>query len=110
MTAEASLPRPLLVQIFTDARLALMLALGYSSGLPILLVLSTQSAWLAKAGVDIKLIGLASYVNLAYSLKPIWAPVVDRYDPPFLARWLGRRRAWLLTSQIGVAAGLVALS
>lgn len=96
--------------VLDDSRIALMLALGFACGLPILLVFSTLSAWLATAGIQRTSIGLLSYVSFAYSLKFLWAPVIDRVDLPVLARWLGRRRAWMVLSQIGVAAGLVGMS
>ena len=97
-------------QIVADPRLALMLALGYSSGLPILLIFSTQSAWLREAGVSRSAIGLMSWCALAYSFKFVWAPFIDRFDPPGLARRLGRRRGWMLLAQLGTAAGLCGLS
>jgi MFS transporter, PAT family, beta-lactamase induction signal transducer AmpG len=100
----------LLRQASADPRLALMLALGFSSGLPFLLIFSTQSAWLREAGVSKADIGLMSYCALAFSFKFLWAPIIDRFDPPGLARLLGRRRAWMLIAQLGVAAGLIGLS
>jgi PAT family beta-lactamase induction signal transducer AmpG len=102
--------RPRVRDIVADPILALMLALGFSSGLPFLLVLGTQAARLAEAKVPIEQIGLISWVGLCYSLKFFWAPVIDTLDVPWLARVLGRRRAWLLVAQIGVAGGLVALA
>ena len=101
---------PLLADIATDHRLALMLALGFSSGLPFLLIFSTQSAWLRQAGVSLTDIGLMSYVALAYSVKFLWAPVIDRLDLPGLAQLLGRRRAWMLIAQLGVALGLAGIA
>jgi PAT family beta-lactamase induction signal transducer AmpG len=100
----------LLRQASADPRLALMLALGFSSGLPFLLIFSTQSAWLREAHVSRADIGLMSYCALAFSFKFLWAPIIDRFDPPGLARLLGRRRAWMLIAQLGVAAGLIGLS
>ncbi len=102
--------RPKFRDIATDPILALMLALGFSSGLPFLLVLGTQAARLAEAKVPIEEIGLVSWVGLCYSLKFLWSPVIDTVDVPVLARLLGRRRAWLLTAQIGIALGLIALA
>jgi PAT family beta-lactamase induction signal transducer AmpG len=89
--------------------MVLMLALGFSSGLPFLLVFSTQSAWLREAGVSRTEIGLLSYVALAYSFKFLWAPLIDRIDVPGL-QFLGRRRAWMLVAQAGVMLGLIALA
>ncbi|MEI9916579.1 MAG: MFS transporter [Methylovirgula sp.] len=102
--------RPKFRQIVTDPVLALMLALGFSSGLPFLLILGTQAARLAEAKVPIEEIGLISWVGLCYSLKFFWAPIIDEVDVPYLARLLGRRRAWLLVAQVGIACGLVALA
>lgn len=93
-----------------DRRMALMLLLGFGAGLPILLVFATLSAWLRTAGIERSSIGLLSYVSLAYTLKFLWAPVIDRFDLPGLARLLGRRRAWMLAAQLGVAAGMIAMS
>lgn len=93
-----------------DRRMALMLLLGFGAGLPILLVFATLSAWLRTAGIERSSIGLLSYVSLAYTLKFLWAPVIDRFDLPVLARLLGRRRAWMLAAQLGVAAGMIAMS
>jgi MFS transporter, PAT family, beta-lactamase induction signal transducer AmpG len=103
-------PRPKIREIIADPILALMLALGFSSGLPFLLVLGTQAARLAEAKVPIEEIGLISWVGLCYSLKFLWAPIIDSVDIPQLAHLLGRRRAWLLAAQVGVAAGLAAMA
>ena len=67
-----------LKDVLTDGRIALMLPLGFSSGLPFLLVFSTLSTWLREAGISLTIIGLMSWVGLAYSLKFLWAPIVDR--------------------------------
>ncbi|RDI62505.1 AmpG family muropeptide MFS transporter [Microvirga subterranea] len=96
--------------VLTDGRIALMLPLGFSSGLPFLLVFSTLSAWLREAGISRTEIGMLSWVALAYSFKFLWAPIVDRYDVPVLARLLGRRRGWMALSQLGVALGLVGIA
>jgi len=96
--------------VLTDGRIALMLPLGFSSGLPFLLVFSTLSTWLREAGISLTIIGLMSWVGLAYSFKFLWAPLVDRYDVPGLARFLGRRRAWMLVAQLGVMAGLIGMA
>lgn len=103
-------PRFRLRDVMTDPTLALMLALGFSSGLPILLVLGTQAARLTEARIPIEQIGMISWVGLCYSLKFFWAPVIDELDVPLLSARLGRRRAWLLVSQIGVALGLLSLA
>jgi len=87
-----------------------MLLLGFSAGLPFLLVLGTLSFWLREAGIDRTTIGYLSWVGLAYAFKWVWAPLVDRLPIPLLTRWLGRRRSWLLLAQLAVMVGLVAMS
>ena len=89
-------------QILGNRRIALMLPLGFASGLPLALTSGTLQAWLAVAGVDLKTIGIFTLVGLPYSLKFLWAPVMDRITLP----WLGRRRGWMLLTQSAVAAGL----
>jgi PAT family beta-lactamase induction signal transducer AmpG len=108
--AAASKPRLSLRNVLTDGRIALMLPLGFSSGLPFLLVFSTLSAWLREAGISRTEIGLLSWVALAYSFKFLWAPIVDRYDVPVLAQLLGRRRGWMACAQIVTAVGLVGIA
>lgn len=83
-----------------------MLFLGYASGLPFALVLTTLAARLKQAGIDRSTIGYFAWVGFAYSLKFFWSPVVDRLPLPLLQR-LGRRRSWMLLSQCGVIAGLL---
>lgn len=87
-----------------------MLFLGFSAGLPFLLVYATLSAWLRDIGVDVAAIGFVSWVGITYSIKVFWAPVVDRVRLPFLGTRLGQRRSWMLLGQIGIAAGLLSLS
>jgi len=90
-------------------KVAVMLALGFASGLPFLLTAGTFGYWLRDAGTGLTAIGFISWVGLAYVLKPFWAPIIDRVDVPLLGR-LGRRRGWLLLSQLVVALGLVAMA
>ncbi|WP_310615382.1 AmpG family muropeptide MFS transporter [Limnohabitans sp.] len=87
-----------------------MLCLGFSAGLPLLLVLGTLSFRLREAGIDRSTIGFLSWVGLAYGFKWVWSPLVDRLPLPLLTRWLGRRRSWLLLAQLGVVAGLVGMA
>ncbi len=86
-----------------------MLLLGFSAGLPLLLVFGTLSFWLREAGIDRTTIGYLSWVGLAYGFKWVWAPLVDRMPIPLLTRSLGRRRSWLLLSQLTIIAGLVGI-
>ncbi|MEE2788462.1 MAG: MFS transporter [Myxococcota bacterium] len=85
----------------------IMLALGFSSGLPILLVYSTLSTWLYEAGVDVKVIGWFSLVGLTFGFKFLWAPLIDRLPCPYLSRRFGHRRGWLLASQLVLALSLI---
>ncbi len=87
-----------------------MLCLGFSAGLPLLLVLGTLSFRLREAGVDRSTIGFLSWVGLAYGFKWVWSPLVDRLPLPLLTRWLGRRRSWLLFAQAIVMGGLVGMA
>src|SRR5699024_9930111 len=96
--------------VYGQPRVIGMGFLGFSSGLPFLLVFSTLSAWLAQEGVSRTLIGFFSWIGITYSIKFFWAPVVDRLPLPLLTRWLGHRRGWMLIAQIGIAAGLVGMA
>lgn len=91
-----------------NPRVAVMLALGFSSGLPFLLTGNTLGAWLREEGTTLTAIGFIGWVGFAYSFKFLWAPLLDRVDLPGIAR-LGRRRSWILLSQALVAVGLVAM-
>jgi len=85
-----------------------MLVLGFSSGIPFFLVGNTLSYSLREQGITLTAIGLASGVGLAYSLKFLWAPLIDRVDAPIFG-FLGRRRSWIFLAQIIIAAGLLAM-
>ncbi|WP_375464683.1 MFS transporter [uncultured Methylobacterium sp.] len=113
MAVDTGLEKPRRLRardLVEDPRIVLMLALGFSSGLPLLLVLGTFTLRLAFSDINVKAIGLFSYVALPYSLKFLWAPMIDRIDVPVLARRLGRRRAWMVTTQVAVAACLVLMA
>lgn len=96
--------------VYTRPRVISMVFLGFSAGLPFLLVFSTLSAWLRDSGVALTTIGFFSWIGITYSIKFFWAPVIDRLPLPFLGRWLGKRRSWMLLAQCGIAAGLLGLS
>ena len=83
-----------------------LLFLGFSAGLPFLLVFSTLNARLADVGVETATIGFFSWLGITYSIKVFWAPVVDRLKLPLLDRLLGKRRSWIIFAQVGIAAGL----
>lgn len=87
-----------------------MLFLGFSAGLPLLLILGTLSFWLREAGIDRSTIGYLTWVGLIYAFKWVWAPLVDRVQIPILTKLLGRRRSWLLFAQALIILGLVGMS
>jgi PAT family beta-lactamase induction signal transducer AmpG len=93
--------------VYLRPRVLIVLRLGFSSGLPLALSGSTLAIWMTERGVDLGTIGLFSLVGLPYTFKFIWAPVVDALDVPFLSRLLGRRRGWLVFSQLILAATIV---
>lgn len=97
-------------ETYLKPRVALMLALGFSSGLPFLLIFGTLSAWLREAHISRTDIGLMSYAGLAYTIKFLWAPLIDQLRVPVLSRLLGQRRAWMLVAQAAIAASLIAIS
>ena len=87
-----------------------MLFLGFSAGLPLLLILGTLSFWLREAGIDRSTIGYLTWVGLIYAFKWVWAPLVDRLPIPILTRVLGRRRSWLLFAQALIVIGLLGMA
>ncbi len=98
------------LRVYLEPASLRMFALGFSAGLPLLLVLGTLSFRLREAGLDRTTIGYLSWVGLAYGFKWCWAPLVDRLPIPLLTRWLGRRRSWLLLSQACIMASLVGMA
>jgi len=88
--------------VFRDRKLAVLLLLGYASGLPISLVTSTFQAWATVEGVSLVALGMITLVQQPYTYKFLWAPFMDRYAPPFL----GRRRGWLLITQVALVGGI----
>ena len=91
-------------------RIASIFALGFSAGLPYLLVFSTLTAWLTEAGVTRGAIGFFTWVGITYSIKVFWSPVVDRVRLPLLGRLLGQRRSWILLAQLVIAVGLAGMA
>jgi PAT family beta-lactamase induction signal transducer AmpG len=98
------------LRIYGEPAVRRMLPLGFAAGLPLLLVYGTLSFRLREAGVDLATIGFTSWVALAYALKFVWAPLVDRVWIPGLTRRLGQRRAWLLLAQCAVIIGLTGMA
>ena len=96
-------------QVYLEFRVILILLLGFSSGLPLLLVYGTLSAWLHDEGVSLTVIGWFSVASSAYALKFMWAPLVDRCPLPLLTPLMGQRRSWLLFSQLCVVGAILML-
>lgn len=99
-----------IIALYGQPRVVGMVFLGFSAGLPFLLVFSTLSAWLRDAGVALGTIGFFSWVGITYSIKVFWAPVIDRLGLPFLTPVLGQRRSWMLLAQLIIASGLAAMA
>ncbi|MCF0252949.1 MAG: MFS transporter, partial [Duodenibacillus sp.] len=96
--------------VYRDPRVLRMLFLGFSAGLPLLLVLGTLSFRLREAGIDLRTIGFMSWIGLCWGFKWAWAPLVDQAPLPWLTARLGRRRAWLLAAQLGIALSLAGMA
>ena len=94
--------KPTLRQALRDPRILAVLLLSFASGLPFNLTGFTLQAWLASEGLDIKTIGIFSLVGLPYVFKFLWAPLLDRYQPPLL----GRRRGWIVIYQVCLAVSI----
>ncbi len=95
---------------FIHPRVITMLFLGFSAGLPILLIFSSLSIWLTEAEVSRSAVTYFSWAALGYSFKFVWAPLVDRLQIPLLGDWLGRRRSWMLLSQVAIIAAIAWMS
>ena len=88
------------MRAFKDLRVLIMFFLGFAAGVPIMLIFSSTSIWLKEAGVDLSIITMFSWAALGYAFKFIWAPLVDAIPVPVLTKWLGKRRAWMVVSQL----------
>src|SRR5215216_7525144 len=96
--------------VYLKRRVLIVLFLGFSAGLPLALSGSTLRLWMRQSGVDLETIGLFALVGTPYTLKFLWAPIVDALDVPVLSRLLGRRRAWLILSQLLLMAAIAFLA
>ncbi len=113
MTSIDKATRPGLTQSvheLLNPRVIAMFFLGFSAGIPLLLIFSSLSLWLREAGVERHAVTFFSWAALAFSFKFIWAPLIDRLPVPLLTRWLGRRRAWLLVAQISIMAAILLMA
>lgn len=97
------------IAAYLTPRMLIILAMGFASGLPLLLTLSTLSYWLSKLGVDKTTIGLFALVGTPYTFKFLWAPIMDQVPLPVLTRLLGRRRSWLIVTQVLLAIAIFAM-
>ncbi|MGL5035470.1 MAG: hypothetical protein ACRC6M_16915, partial [Microcystaceae cyanobacterium] len=93
------------LKVFQSRKMSALIFLGFSSGLPLFLTSQTLQAWMTTEKVDLAQIGLVSLVGIPYSLKFLWSPLLDRYVPPFL----GRRRGWLVLTQISLVLAIAAM-
>ena len=98
------------LRTFLHPRVVAMLFLGLSAGLPILLIFSSLSIWLREAGVERAAVTFFSWAALGYSFKFVWAPLIDKLPVPYLTRWLGRRRAWILVAQISIICAIALMA
>jgi PAT family beta-lactamase induction signal transducer AmpG len=98
------------LSVYLRPRVLIVLFLGFSSGLPLALSGSTLQVWARESGVDLETIGLFALVGTPYTLKFLWAPLIDALDAPLLSRLLGRRRAWLILSQLLLIAAILFLA
>src|SRR6266567_5041354 len=96
--------------VYLQPRVLIVLFLGFSAGLPLALSGSTLRVWLRETGVDLETIGQFALVGTPYTIKFLWAPVVDALDVPLLSPLLGRRRGWLVFSQFLLIAAIVVLA
>jgi MFS transporter, PAT family, beta-lactamase induction signal transducer AmpG len=113
MTTVPSRPRATIAEtlaVYLRPRVLIVLFLGFSAGLPLALSGATLQVWVTESGLDIKTIGLFAAVGTPYTIKFLWAPVVDALDAPVLSRLLGRRRGWLLLSQLWLMLAVVLLA
>lgn len=98
------------LSVYCHRRVLILLLLGFSSGLPLMLVFSTLSFWLREAGVDRAAIGYFSWIALTYAVKWMWSPLVDRLSIPLLTGWLGRRRSWMLAAQATLVVAILGMA
>ena len=96
--------------MYLQPRVIIVLLLGFSSGLPLALSGSTLQIWMRESGVALETIGLLALVGTPYTLKFLWAPLVDALHVPWFTRAFGRRRGWLLFSQLLLMAATVFLA
>ncbi len=110
MTATDATGKPPGWRYYLQEKLLVLFFLGFSAGLPFPLVYATLTAWLSEAGLEKSTISTFAWIGFAYAFKFLWSPLVDRLTLPLLTAWFGRRRSWLLLSQLSIGVSLVVLS
>lgn len=98
------------LNVFTNPKVLGMMFLGFSAGLPYMLVFVNLSTWLTDIRVPLFIVGFFAWISITFSIKVFWAPILDAINIPLLTRWLGHRRSWMLLAQIGIAIGLIGMS
>jgi MFS transporter, PAT family, beta-lactamase induction signal transducer AmpG len=97
-------------EVYRDRKQLIILLMGFSSGMPFLLTGGVLTYWMSRVGVDLTTIGIFALVGIPYAFKFAWAPLVDQMPLPLLDRWLGRRRGWMLATQIGILFAVLLLA
>ena len=97
------------IAVYLKPRVLIVMFLGFSAGLPLALSGSTLLVWMREVGIDLGIIGLFALAGTPYTIKFLWAPIVDALDVPVLSAWFGRRRGWLFFAQLWLIASIVLL-
>src|SRR5262245_46744673 len=98
------------IEVYRDRRQLIILLMGFASGMPFLLSGATLTYWMSRVDVDLTTIGLFALVGIPYAFKFVWSPLVDQLPLPWLDRWLGRRRAWMVAAQFGILLSVLLLA
>ena len=98
------------IRAYTQPKMLGMMSLGFASGLPYMLIYSELAYWMRKEGVDLSVIGFFAWIGLAYTLKVLWAPLVDRLEIPVLTRTMGQRRSWMFLAILGTILGMLTIA
>ncbi len=112
-TSQNPIEKPSWLEVFKSylkPKMLGMMSLGFASGLPYMLIYSELAFWMKEEGVDLKIIGFFAWIGLVYTLKVLWAPLVDRLEIPYLTRTLGQRRSWMLIAILGTILGAIIIS
>jgi len=113
LTTDNSMEKPSWIEVFQSylkPKMLGMMSLGFASGLPYMLIYSELAYWMKGEGVDLKVIGFFAWIGLAYSLKVLWAPFVDRLQIPYLTQRMGQRRSWMFVAILGTIFGALVIA